>query len=80
MNNTKNMIFARNEIENKVDELQIGLGLTEDEMLFVVEGVLSTARHKALVREVYTQAQEEVEKAKAESEAEAEMKKKESED
>lgn len=60
MNNTKNMLLARNEIENRIDELQRALNLTEEEMLFVVEGVLSTARHKALMREVYSRAEEEV--------------------
>ena len=60
MNNTKNMLLARNEIENRIDELQRALNLTEEEMLFVVEGALSTARHKALMREVYSRAEEEV--------------------
>lgn len=63
MNSTKNMLFARNEIENKIGELQRALNLTEDEMLFVVEGALSTARHKALLREIYSRAEEEVKKA-----------------
>lgn len=60
MNNTKNMLLARNEIENRIEELQRALNLTEEEMLFVVEGALSTARHKALMREVYSRAEEEV--------------------
>lgn len=60
MNNTKNMLLARNEIENRIDELQRALNLTEEEMLFVVEGALSTSRHKALMREVYSRAEEEV--------------------
>ena len=60
MNNTKNMLLARNEIENRIDELQRALNLTEEEMLFVVESALSTARHKALMREVYSRAEEEV--------------------
>lgn len=60
MNNTKNMLLARNEIENRIDELQRALNLTEEEMLFVIESALSTARHKALMREVYSRAEEEV--------------------
>lgn len=70
MTNTKNMLLARNEIENKVNELQSALNLTEEEMLFVVEAVVSTSRHKAIMREVYTQAENEVKATKKEGEQE----------
>ncbi len=47
------IMFARNELENVTNELQKKMGFTEDEMLIVIEMVLSSARHKTIVRNGY---------------------------
>lgn len=54
MNNL--IIVARNELENKVSEIQSVLGLSEMEMSIVIEMVLSTARYKSIVRGIYDEA------------------------
>ena len=49
----KKIFIARNELENKISEIQQVLKLSEMEMSLVVEMTLSTARYKALVRNIY---------------------------
>lgn len=51
--NEKKIFIARNELENKISEIQQVLKLSEMEMSLVVEMTLSTARYKALVRNFY---------------------------
>lgn len=55
MENNDKLFFARNELENVIDSLQQTLKLSEQEMMIVVEMVLSTARHKTMIRNIYNQ-------------------------
>ena len=48
------LLFARNELENRINELQRILELPEDGMMLVVEMILSTARYKTIVRNSYS--------------------------
>lgn len=48
------LLFARNELENRINELQRILELPEDGMMLVVEMLLSTARYKTIVRNSYS--------------------------
>lgn len=51
--NIEKILLARNELENKVNDLRDMLQLSEADMLVACEMVLSTARHQALVRDIY---------------------------
>lgn len=53
LTNTEKMLLAKNEIENIISNLEKSLGLDDFEMLFVLESVCNTTRHKCLTREVY---------------------------
>ena len=47
------IMFARNELENRISELQKLLELSENDMMIVTEMLLSTARYKSVIRNVY---------------------------
>lgn len=47
------IMFARNELENRISELQKILELSENDMMIVTEMLLSTARYKSVIRNVY---------------------------
>ena len=50
---TSKIFFAKNELENVVTALQNSFNISEEEMMIVLEMVLSTARYKTLVRGAY---------------------------
>lgn len=54
MDTIDKLLFARNELENRINELQRILELPEDGMMLVVEMLLSTARYKTIVRNSYS--------------------------
>lgn len=47
------IMFARNELENRISELQKILELSENDMMIVTEMLLSTARYKSVIRNEY---------------------------
>ena len=49
----KKILLARNELENKISDIQRALKLSEAEMMLVVEMALGTSRYTALVRGIY---------------------------
>lgn len=53
MTETEKILLANNELANFTSDLQRKLGLTESEMQIACEMLLSTARHKVIVRNAY---------------------------
>ena len=51
------IMFARNELENRISELQKILELSENDMMIVTEMLLSTSRYKSVIRNVYNNLQ-----------------------
>lgn len=51
--NTEKMMIAKNEIENVISNLGKTLSIDDFEMLFVLESVCNTVRHKCLTRQAY---------------------------
>lgn len=67
MTKTEKALVARNEIENLINDISRDLGLSEDDMVLIIDAVSNTVRHKALTRSAYTEFQKEREKAKEEN-------------
>lgn len=53
MTDIKKILLARNELENKISDIQQALKLSEAEMMIAVEMSLGTSRYTAIVRGIY---------------------------
>lgn len=70
MNNTQKILFAKNELENVIGALQKQLEMSEDELMLVLELLLSTSRYRHIVKGAYDQIEiaKQVKKSTKESE------------
>ena len=68
MTKTERALVARNEIENLINDVGRDLGLSEEDMVLIIDAVSNTVRHKALTRNAYTALQKEREEQKAKEE------------
>ena len=68
MNRNEKAMVARNEIENLINDISRDLGITEEDMVMIIDAVSNTVRHKALTRNAYTVFQQEQEALKAKKE------------
>lgn len=55
MNHTQKLLFAKNELENVMSGLQKDLELENDDMMIIIELLLSTSRYRSLVKNAYDQ-------------------------
>lgn len=55
MNSTQKILFAKNELENVIGALQKQLEMSEDDMMIVLELLLSTTRYRTIVKGAYDQ-------------------------
>lgn len=62
MNHLHEILCAKNELENQFVVMQNKLGLSEEDMLVVVEMISNSIRYKALVKISYDAIQREIEK------------------
>lgn len=53
MNEKEKLLFARNELEIVINNLQNTLELSEMDIMLVIELILSTARYKSVMRNIY---------------------------
>ena len=68
MTKTERALVARNEIENLINDVSRDLGLSEDDMVLIIDAVSNTVRHKALTRNAYMEFQKEREAQKSKEE------------
>lgn len=53
MNDRDKLLFARNELENVIANLQNTLQMSHHDMMLVIEMLLSTARYKVITQSAY---------------------------